>query len=322
VQKEQINILANAYPISVNGVPVDTILKEATGSGASKIGKEELQAYLSSVEGYDLAHGSLPDITLARQGGGDAGQNLTAADAGTNNVIMSPRTALPPLNLKVGDTIVVADLNKQNPVTLTVKGFGSSISLVSGGITMDDATALALSAGHPLYSYSLKLDPAQATQKLHEVQKLVPSVQTFNIADFLSAFIKILDNFIGMITAIGSLTVLAGIIIIANAVALAMLERRRELGILKAVGYTSRSVLGDVLIENAIIGFTGGLLALLMVALFLTVAAKAIFKTDLGVGAPLVLVLVLGTAAISMLVAGIVAYQSTRVRPLEVLRYE
>ena len=84
----------------------------------------------------------------------------------------------------------------------------------------------------------------------------------------------------------------------------------------------TRSVLGEVLIENGIVGFAGGVLALLMVTLFLTVAAKLIFKTDLGVGAPLVLILVLGTAAISMLVAGLVAYQSTRVRPLEVLRYE
>jgi putative ABC transport system permease protein len=322
VEKEQINTIANVYPVSVNGVPFDTILKAATGSGANKIGSDELQGYLSSVEGFDLAHGSVPDVTLSKPGGGSAGQNLVAADAGTNNVVMSPRTALAPLNLKVGDTIVVADADQQNPVTLTVKGFGSSISLVSGGISMDNGVALSLSGGHPVYSYSLKLDPAKATQELHEVQKLVPSVQTFNIADFLSAFIKILDNFIGMITAIGSLTVLAGIIIIANAVALAMLERRRELGILKAVGYTSRSVLGEVLIENGIVGFTGGLLAMLLVALFLTVAAKLIFKTDLGVGAPLVLVLVLGTAGISMLVAGLVAYQSTRVRPLEVLRYE
>ncbi len=322
VQKEQINTIAYVYPVSVNGVPFDTILKQSTGSGANKIGSQELQGYLSSVEGFDLAHGSVPDVTLSKPGGGSAGQNLTAADAATNNVIMSPRTALPPLNLKVGDTIVVADINQQNPVTLTVKGFGSGLSLVSGGISMDNSVALALSGGHPAYSYSLKLDPAKATQELHQVQRLVPSIQTFNIADFLSAFIKILDNFIGMITAIGSLTVLAGVIIIANAVALAMLERRRELGILKAVGYTSRSVLGEVLIENGIVGFTGGLLALLLVALFLTVAAKLIFKTDLGVGAPLVLFLVLGTAAISMLVAGLVAYQSTRVRPLEVLRYE
>ena len=125
-----------------------------------------------------------------------------------------------------------------------------------------------------------------------------------------------------MITAIGSLAMLAGIIIIANAVALAMLERRRELGILKAVGYTSRSVLGEVLIENGIVGFTGCAAGAARGGPLPDGGRQGDLQDGLGVGAPLVLGLVLGTAAISMLVAGLVAYQSTRVRPLEVLRYE
>jgi putative ABC transport system permease protein len=322
IQKQRVNALAQGVPLQINGVNVDQYLANAPSSGQNKIGKEELLSYLSFMSGFDLAHNSLPDVTLARQAGGDVGQNLTAADAGKNYALMPSRASLAPLNLKVGDTITIGDQNGQNPITLTVKGFYTDLSLVSGGMYTDNSVALTLSAGRPFYAYSLKIDPAQATQKLHEVQKLVPSVQTFNLADFLNAFIKILDNFVGMITAIASLTVLAGLIIIANAVALAMLERRRELGILKAVGYTSRSVESEVLIENGIVGFTGGVLAMLMVTLFLTVIAKLLFKTDLGVGAPLVLILVLGTAAIAMLVAGLVAYQPTRVRPLEVLRYE
>jgi putative ABC transport system permease protein len=326
VQKEQVNTLAQGLPTLVNGIPLDQYLANAPNSGQFKIGKEELLSYLSSVEGFDLAHGSMPSVTLTRQGGGNAGSNLMQSDAGTDNALLPTRAALAPLNLKVGDTITLTNTNGMNPITLTVKGFYSEnlkdISLVSGGMFTDNSVALAVSGGHITYAYSLKIDPTQATQKLQEVRKLVPAVETLNLADFLNEFIKILDNFVGMITAIASLTLLAGIIIIANAVALAMLERRRELGILKAVGYTSRSVLGEVLVENGIVGFTGGVLAMLLVTLFLTVVAKAIFKTDLGVGAPLVLLLVLGTAVMSMLVALLVAFQSTRVRPLEVLRYE
>ena len=125
-----------------------------------------------------------------------------------------------------------------------------------------------------------------------------------------------------MLTAIASLAMVAGIIIIANAVALAMLERRRELGILKAVGHTSRSVLGEVLLENGIVGFTGGLMAMLLVTLAMTILSKVVFKTDFGVGAPLALGIVLATALVCMIVAASVAWNATRVRPLEVLRYE
>jgi predicted lysophospholipase L1 biosynthesis ABC-type transport system permease subunit len=322
IQKQQTNILASGVPLQVNGIPLDQILAATTDSSEKKIGKDELLSYLSAVSGFDLAHGSVPDVKLMRSGGGNAGTNLTAADAGTNAVLVSSRAAFPPLNLKVGDTITIGDQNGEHPVTLTVKGFYTDLTIISGALYTDNSVALSVSGGHPFYAYSLKIDPAQATQKLQQIRRLVPSVQTFNLADFLNEFVKILDNFVGMITAIASLTLLAGLIIIANAVALAMLERRRELGILKAVGYTSRSVLGEVLVENGIVGFTGGVLAMLLVTLFLTVIAKAIFKTDLGVGAPLVLLLVAGAAVISMVVAAAVAYQSTRVRPLEVLRYE
>ena len=46
---------------------------------------------------------------------------------------------------------------------------------------------------------------------------------------------------------VASLAMFAGLALIANTVALAMLERRREIGILKAIGHTSRSMLGVVL---------------------------------------------------------------------------
>ena len=47
--------------------------------------------------------------------------------------------------------------------------------------------------------------------------------------------------------------VLVGVISIANTLVMAMLERRRELGILKSAGYTSDTVLS----ENGIIGGLG-----------------------------------------------------------------
>ena len=145
-------------------------------------------------------------------------------------------------------------------------------------------------AGNPHYLYSLKLDPDQADQKLHQIQKAVPRCSTFNLVELLMLINTLLNNLIIMLTAIASLAMLAGIIIIANAVALAMLERRRELGILKSVGFTSRSVLGEVLFENGVVGFTGALLAMLLATLTALVLGKVAFQvTGLGVSLPLVL---------------------------------
>ena len=103
---------------------------------------------------------------------------------------------------------------------------------------------------------------------------------------------------------------------------LTRLYRRRELGILKSTGYTSRSVLSGVLVENGVVGFTGALLAMLLVTLATTLLGKLVFDVDFGVPAFIVLAVVAATALICMLVAAGVAFQATRVRPLEVLRYE
>ncbi|MGZ3681727.1 MAG: FtsX-like permease family protein, partial [Ktedonobacterales bacterium] len=100
---------------------------------------------------------------------------------------------------------------------------------------------------------------------------------------------------------------------------------QRELGILKSVGYTSRSVLSGVLLENGVIGFTGALLAMVLVIAATAVLTAVLFGAGLGLGAvnaPMILGVIGATALVCMLVAGAVSWNSTRVRPLQVLRYE
>jgi putative ABC transport system permease protein len=149
----------------------------------------------------------------------------------------------------------------------------------------------------------------------------VPRAQVVNFSDLLAQVSQVLNNLLLMLTAIASLSLFAGIVIIANAVALAMLERRRELGIMKSVGYTSRRVLGVVLIENGLIGGLGGLLGMLVVAIA-TAAFNRFAGLGIGVNVFTTLGLIALVAIVAMLVAAVVAWGATRVRPLEVLRYE
>jgi ABC-type antimicrobial peptide transport system permease subunit len=133
---------------------------------------------------------------------------------------------------------------------------------------------------------------------------------------------QLLNNLVIMLTTIASLAMIAGLIIIANAVALAMLERRREMGILKSVGHTSRSILATVLIENGLVGLLGSLVAMLLVVGAVTALSAFVFHTTLGIGPGLVSLIIGATSIVTMLVAMLVAWGAVRVRPLDVLRYE
>jgi predicted lysophospholipase L1 biosynthesis ABC-type transport system permease subunit len=324
IQGEQVNTAAQTVPVSVNGVPIQNVVPRGSGSGQSQVGRQEALAYLSFAYGYDLAGGTVPDVKIV-QGAQDTvpGRNLGRADIGTSNVIMPQRASLAPLKLKLGDTITLAAQISKKPLTVKVVGFYTAgLSLSGGTMYSDNSVALTLANNKPLYIYQLKVPADKSQAVLGQVQAVAPTAQTFSVAELTLVVNSLLNDLIIMLTAIASLAMIAGIIIIANAVALAMLERRREIGILKSVGYTSRSVLGGVLVENGAIGFIGALLAMLLVTLALTVLGKLVFNTDFGFGIPVVLGMVLATAAVCMLIAALVAWSATRVRPLEVLRYE
>jgi putative ABC transport system permease protein len=325
IQARQENSIAQGLPISVNGVPMAQVVQGAGRGGLDNLGRQGAYGVLSSLEGFDLTHNARPDTTIVAglRDNGVKGRNLTAADAGTNNVLLPHAASMAPLNLKLGDTFVIASQDGKTMVSFTVVGFVSDgDSLTGAAVWTDDSQVSTVAGGKPFYLFQLKIDPTLSDQKLHQVQKAVPSVQTFSVVDLLLFINTLLTNLIVMLTAIASLAMIAGIIIIANAVALAMLERRRELGILKSVGFTSRSVLSEVLIENGTIGFTGALLAMLLVTLAIVILSRFVFDSPFGVATPLVLGIVFATAAVCMLVAGFVAWGATRVRPLEVLRYE
>jgi len=103
---------------------------------------------------------------------------------------------------------------------------------------------------------------------------------------------------------------------------MAILERRREIGILKSVGHTSNSVLATVLIENGLIGLLGSLVAMLLVVGAITALSKFVFQIDISIGPGLVALTIIVTVLITMFVASVIAWNAVRVRPLEVLRYE
>jgi ABC-type antimicrobial peptide transport system permease subunit len=170
--------------------------------------------------------------------------------------------------------------------------------------------------------YSLKVDPAQVPALRKHLSQAVPSALIFSAVDIDTVVNQLLGNVVIMLTTIASLAMVAGLIVIANAVALSMLERRREIGILKSVGHTSRSILAMVLIENGLVGLLGALVAMLLVVGAVTALSLFVFNMQLNIGPALVGLIIVATTLLTILVALSVAWQAVRVRPLEVLRYE
>jgi ABC-type antimicrobial peptide transport system permease subunit len=127
----------------------------------------------------------------------------------------------------------------------------------------------------------MKVAPAQLDAALNALNRISPNASVHNLSDAGVSFLQQVTSFLNVVIAVASLSLIAGVIIIANAVALAMLERRRELGILKSVGYTSGTILSQVLIEFGITGGVGALVATLLAAGGVTLGSKFFFQNNL-----------------------------------------
>ncbi len=329
---------AQDRPLAVNGRPLaDYIGNSAGGRGGGGLGRNGTQAYLSAMTGYDLRR----QTVNAPIPPGD-GRALRPSDAGTANVLMPTLLHfLPPLRLKVGDTVTVGPFavagsplggafggangsSGADSVTLRIVGFYTVNPLKDFRYPILASTSLVHRFGGSAEQliYTFRIDPNQANAAVGRIDRYVPGTTSLNLTSLSAIVDQILGNLVILLVALASLALFAGIIIIANAVALAMLERRREQGILKSVGYTSRRVLGGVLVENGVIGGLGGVLGMVMVAIATTVLAKTLFKLDLAVPTLTALALIALVTVIALLTAALVAWTAVRVRPLEVLRYE
>ncbi len=325
LKSQRRSLIMTATPVAIGNEPIADFLARAraqSGSGQNPF----LTSSVSSLGGSDLA-ATRPQVGLARDPSNPRqllGRLLTSADAGTSNVLGGSELARPPFNLRPGDTITLAEPRSHEQHTLTLVGFyqRSFTSLQFGAILGDSGLVSSWGGDDAAVTYALKIDPTHKNAAIRGLSDADPAAGVIDLADFGAIVDQILRNLLILLTSLASLALLAGAVIIANAVALAMLERRREIGIMKSVGYASRSVLSQVLFENALLGGVGGLSAMALVALATTLLGKVAFQTSLDVGAPLSIGIIIASAVLASVVSGLVAWAPTRVRPLEVLRYE
>lgn len=110
--------------------------------------------------------------------------------------------------------------------------------------------------GYP-FAYARAAEARDALEIADKISALGYNV--FSPQDFLqgtNTFFIILQVIFG---GVGAISLLVAAIGIANTMAMAILERTREIGLMKAIGATNRDVLMIFLGESAGIGFIGGL---------------------------------------------------------------
>jgi putative ABC transport system permease protein len=161
-----------------------------------------------------------------------------------------------------------------------------------------------------------RLAPLQA-----EIQNLYPSLEAFDQKEIVKnadAMLSMQRTFMGMISAS---TILATVVIIMIVVMVAVMEQRKEIGTLRAVGAGRAPILGMVAGQAVILSAIGGVLA---IPVSLVVGGALNYGVSLTVAENIGLWMFTTAACIlAVLVAALLpAWQAVRVNPLEALRYD
>lgn len=172
-------------------------------------------------------------------------------------------------------------------------------------------------------------------QKLMIIRHVTENKKDFTISSNKQsneARAEMMSSMTMFLTAIAAVALLVGAVGIANTMFTSVLEKTKEIGIMKAIGARNKDILAIFLLNAALIGFIGGLLGVIfgfLLSGFLPVlmgmgggimgrmgsSGSVVNMTSVG--------LALGISVfIGMAAGAIPAYQASRLKPVDALRYE
>ncbi|MFH1470212.1 MAG: ABC transporter permease [Candidatus Micrarchaeota archaeon] len=168
------------------------------------------------------------------------------------------------------------------------------------------------------------------------------TTQDFSISatkDMLASISSATSSITLFLAGIAAVSLLVGAVGIANTMFTSVLERTKEIGIMKAIGARNSDILTIFILNSGLIGLVGGLIGVILG----TVASSFVSSllTGSGIQMPFLgrggsggssligsinFTIVFGALAVSVLIgviSGLIpAYQASKLRPVDALRYE
>ncbi|RKK01904.1 FtsX-like permease family protein [Pseudoroseomonas wenyumeiae] len=223
-------------------------------------------------------------------------------------------------NVALGDEIVVNVLGRDVPLKVASlrqiewQGLGLNFTLI--------ASPGLLEAAPHTHIATLRGDAAQDAAVLRAVTDAFPNVSGIRVRDALDAVGTIMQKLGTAISAVAAVTLLAGGLVLAGAMAAGQRRRVRDAVVLKVIGATRAQVRRAWMVEFGLLGFTAGVLAAAIGTAASWGVARYVMKTD-WVFLPVTLaVTVLGCTLLTLVLGYAGTALALRARPAPLLRNE
>jgi len=297
----------------------------SAGSSLPAGERRSMGQWFTTIDGRELTS-NLPGINFS------AGRNLDPAldsqpdEDGHWPVVITSGSHLFEYDIGVGDILTFA-MNGGSDDTLTFKVVGVA---EEAGVTvqMSDASLYAPLDAFDAYDAESVFAVADVEEnRIRELRRSLSKIPGAFVLEtrFLNDLInRVIRQFTSFPILVAGLALLTGGVVIANAVALSTLERRREIGVMKAIGLQRERVLGMLLLENGLMGLVGGLIGVGISFIALVLMLAQMFAGELGDAIPYstaftLMGLCIGIALVAALLS---VWGASGEKPLNILRYE
>ncbi|GAA1511294.1 FtsX-like permease family protein [Dactylosporangium maewongense] len=165
--------------------------------------------------------------------------------------------------LKLGSTMTI-QFSRGAPHTVTVVGLYKRSDVMGGTIVSGDVVK-DFRSPQPSWGYIRVTEGTAVADIQRQVDQLLvdnPEVSVANRAEFVDAQSAQFDQLLTMIQILLALAILIAVLGIVNTLALSVLERTRELGLLRAIGMRRAQTMRMVTVEAVVISTFGALLGL------------------------------------------------------------
>ena len=275
----------------------------------------------AAVVGADMATDGRLTFTA-----GDRAAALAALDAGGAAIV--PAGLAASLGLSVGQTIAlptadgrVLELRIAGIVERSLPGSGGEAVLVGWG---DATNALGL-AGADAFAVRFAPDAPPAARDALRTAANAYALEIVPLDRIGGAISDALARIFGLFDALAIVAVLIATLGVVNTLTMNVIERVREIGLLRAVGMTRRQVWRSVAVEAGILGLAGAILGIVVgLAVGAAMVLLAGGRLDVGAGVPwptVGLTLILGVV-VAMLAAAYPAYLASRLSIVRAVRYD
>jgi putative ABC transport system permease protein len=247
-----------------------------------------------------------------------------SADLGREGLLVDEPTASSG-HLRVGST-VTARFPDGGTETLRVAGVYAKNALLGHRVLALPAylAHTAHPSGPGLLVSTSKADAAVK----HAVEGALsgyPNLKVQDQSDVKRAAERSIDQFVSLLTVLLALSIVIAALGIINTLALSVIERTREIGLLRAVGTSRRQTRRMIRLESVVIAVFGGLLGIAIGVVFGVAIQHAVSDQGLdvlSVPVPTLVLYVVLSAVIGMLAALWPAWRASRLDVLRAIAFE